>query len=138
MESNTNARLMALARDSAQNAYCRYSQFPVGAAARTAGGEVFTGTNVENASYGLTVCAERTAIFAAVSQGHRRFEALAVTCLKGDAKQPESLMPCGACRQVMAEFFDAETEILVDGVRTFRLGDLLPQPFRLPRDAGDE
>lgn len=82
-----------------KNAYCPYSHFAVGAAVRTRDGRIFTGCNIENASYGLTVCAERNAIFAAVKEGCREFLALLVT-----ADTPEPVSPCGACRQVMAEF----------------------------------
>jgi cytidine deaminase len=90
--------LYELARAAAANAHAPYSQFPVGAALRTEGGHVVTGVNVENTSYGLTSCAERNAVFAAVAAGHRRFEAVAV---HADA---DSAPPCGACRQVLAEF----------------------------------
>jgi len=126
--------LRAAARNAARSAYCPYSNFHVGAAI-LAGGQVFTGANVENASYGLTTCAERTAAFAAVLAGHRRFDAIAVSCVDVDeanaALHPEMLMPCGACRQLLAEFAEAETQILVDRAGEFRLGDLLPHAFRL-------
>ncbi len=82
-----------------KNAYCPYSHFAVGAAVRTKDGHIFTGCNIENASYGLTVCAERNAIFAAVKEGYQEFLALLVT-----ADTPDPVSPCGACRQVMAEF----------------------------------
>lgn len=82
-----------------KNAYCPYSHFAVGAAVRTKDGHIFTGCNIENASYGLTVCAERNAIFAAVKKGYQEFLALLVT-----ADTPDPVSPCGACRQVMAEF----------------------------------
>lgn len=81
-------------------AYCPYSRFPVGAAVLSADGAIITGCNVENASYGLTVCAERTAIQRAVAEGHRHFTAIAVTC---DIKD-RFVGPCGACRQVLMEF----------------------------------
>lgn len=82
-----------------KNAYAPYSKFAVGAAVRTAGGSIFTGCNVENASYGLSCCAERCAIFAAVGAGERDFTAL---CVVAATEGPVS--PCGACRQVMTEF----------------------------------
>jgi len=126
--------LRAAARNAATSAYCPYSNFHVGAAI-LAGGQVFTGANVENASYGLTICAERTAAFAAVLAGHRRFDAVAVSCVDVTENQaqghPEMLMPCGACRQLLAEFADAETLILVDRAGEFRLRELLPHAFRL-------
>lgn len=126
---STRRQLVELARAAAQIAYCPYSRFPVGAAV-LAGGQMFTGNNIENASYGLTVCAERAAIFRAVVSGQRAIEAIAVTCpnASGDAG---GRMPCGACRQVMAEFGEPDTLVIVDGVGEFRLSELLPQPFEL-------
>lgn len=91
--------LLAAALAARKNAYAPYSKFAVGAAVRTADGKIFTGCNVENASYGLSCCAERCAIFAAVGAGERKFIAL---CVAADTKEPVS--PCGACRQVMTEF----------------------------------
>lgn len=91
------ASLLQAAAEARSRAYAPYSDFRVGASLLTDSGQVFTGCNIENASYGLTVCAERTAIFKAVSEGHRSITALAV-CLDGGAS------PCGACRQVVHEF----------------------------------
>jgi cytidine deaminase len=124
--------LIAQARDAAARAYAPYSRFRVGAALRDAHGSVYVGCNVESASYGLTICAERNAIFAAIAAGAARpFAALAVTCL--DAGQPFS--PCGACRQVMAEHLHADAPISVDGLGEFRIADLLPHAFSL--DVGE-
>ena len=123
--------LIQAARDASRWAYCPYSNFHVGAAVK-AGGRIFTGANVENASYGLTVCAERTAAFAAILAGAGRIEAVAVACVDAaDGSDPALRMPCGACRQVLAEFADPSTPIFVDGVGEFTLADLLPQAFRL-------
>jgi cytidine deaminase len=87
------------------------------------------GANVENASYGLTICAERTAIFSGVVAGHRRLLRVAITCRDADGRPVPGIVPCGACLQVIAEFGGPETEILVDGAGTFRLADFLPRPF---------
>jgi cytidine deaminase len=119
------------ARAAAEYAYAPFSRFRVGAAV-SAGGAVFGGCNIENASYGLTICAERNAIFHAVAAGCRRIDAIALACVDVPADAPSALrMPCGACRQVMAEFAAANTPIVIDGVRTFQLFELLPQPFAL-------
>lgn len=122
--------LVQLAIAARKNAYCPYSKFPVGAALLCADGTVYTGANVENASYGLTMCAERVAIFKAVSEGKRDFVKLAVVC---DAAR---CSPCGACRQVIHEHAPG-IEILMgspDGsfVRA-TIAELLPQAF----EAGD-
>src|ERR1700687_3854921 len=119
---------MALARDVAAHAYVPYSHFRVGAALRDAHGSVYVGCNVESASYGLTICAERHAIFAAIAAGSARpFAALAVTCL--NASKP--FTPCGACRQIISDHLRADAPILVDGVGEFRIGELLPHAFTL-------
>lgn len=91
--------LLAAAREARAQAYAPYSRFAVGAALRSRSGRIFTGCNVENLSFGLTSCAERNAIFAAVAAGERELEAIAIVA---DSRHPVS--PCGACRQVMAEF----------------------------------
>jgi cytidine deaminase len=133
-DRDTIELLRTAARNAAKNAYCPYSKFHVGAAILV-DGQIFTGANVENASYGLTTCAERTAAFAAILAGHTRFEAIAVSCVDvaddDAAAHPEMLMPCGACRQVLAEFSDADTLIIVDRAGEFRLSELLPHAFRL-------
>lgn len=123
--------LIRMARAAAQHAYVPYSKFRVGAAV-VADGETFTGCNVENASYGLTVCAERIALFTAVATGHRNVQRLAVTCVDASPKLgPDGRMPCGACRQVMAELMGLDAEVLVDGAGTFKVSDLLPRAFTL-------
>lgn len=118
--------LISAARSAQARAYAPYSQFRVGAALEAADGTVFVGCNVENASYGLTICAERAAICAAVSAGAKRFRRAVVV---SDVDPPAA--PCGACRQVLAEF---GLDLSIDGVgskRTvnWRLSDLLPAAF---------
>ena len=123
--------LLAAAQAASRNAYCPYSNFHVGAAI-LAGGQVFVGANVENASYGLTVCAERTAVFAAVLAGKTQIDAIAVACVDApEGSDPGLLMPCGACRQVLAEFASPETPVVVDRVGTLTLAELLPYAFKL-------
>lgn len=123
--------LLAEARLHGERAWVPYSNFRVGAAVLTADGVTVGGCNVENASYGLAVCGERTALFSAIAQGHRDLVALAVSCLDGDTSQPSTLMPCGACRQVMVELLRSDALVVVDGVGRLGLDDLLPRPFRL-------
>ncbi len=111
----------------AEKAYCGYSGFHVGAALLTADGRIFMGCNIENASYSLTVCAERTAIFKAVSEGITRFSAIAVAgSADGDFSRP--CVPCGACLQVLSEFCSGGFPIiLADGAH--RLSDFMPAAF---------
>jgi cytidine deaminase len=135
MQEVTRRQLLELARRAARSAYCPYSRFRVGAALWGEDGFLVTGANVENASYGLTICAERAAIFAAASAGMRSLRAIAVACVDSPAEAPESArMPCGACRQVIAEFAGPETEILIDGVGTRSMEEVLPGAFVLGRD----
>ena len=122
-------KLIAAAKAVQKNAHAPYSKFRVGAALLTKSGKVYTGVNVENASYGLTNCAERVAVGKAVSEGHRKFQAIAVVAPSA------ALSPCGACRQVLAEFGDCVV-ICVDSRNTRRLrinllSELLPHSFKL-------
>ncbi len=127
-----NEKLLEKARAAAQRSYSPYSEFPVGASVVTENGDFFDGCNIENASYGLTICAERVAIFNAISSGARKLGPLAVSCLKGDPENdPNSVMPCGSCLQVMTEFMPEETPIIIDKVGTMALKELLPLAFRL-------
>ncbi len=94
------------------------------------------GCNVENASYGMTICAERTAIAAAVAAGHRRFTRLAIALPdSAPGAPPGASMPCGACRQVLAEFVGPEFPVLIDGLGAFRFAEMFPNPFVLRRAA---
>ena len=122
--------LLAAARAVRRRAHAPYSKFKVGAAVRDERGRIHVGCNVENASYGLTVCAERNAVAAAVAAGARRIRAVAVA----SAARPPAT-PCGACRQVLAELGEPDTEVLIAGAggpsRRTTLRALLPQAFRL-------
>jgi len=125
------ATLLEEARQAAQRSYSPYSHFRVGAALALSNGQVVSGTNVENASYGLTLCAERSALVCAVSQfgPEIRIRAVAVTNLN-DAPSP----PCGACRQVLAEFIESDALIVfpaADGLRSMPFADLLPFGFEM-------
>ncbi len=120
-------RLVAAARQARERAVAPYSNFKVGAALETADGTIITGCNIENASYGLTVCAERVAMFKALSDGHRRFTRMAVVA---DTVAPTS--PCGACRQVLWEFgHDLEIVLanLTEVTGRHQMAELLPLPF---------
>jgi len=108
MIATKKEQVIKAAQEAAENAYVPYSRFRVGAALLTKDGQIFQGCNIENASFGLTNCAERTAIFKAVSEGYRDFECLAVY---GDTKDPIS--PCGACRQVMVEFLKSDSKVIL-------------------------
>ena len=123
--------LVAAAREAALGAYAPYSGFRVGAAVLADDGQIFTGANVENASYPVSSCAEATAVAHAASQGMRRITATAVACI--DAASIEGAYPCGRCRQILSEF-DTETVYVTTGdgeVRTHTLVELLPHGFKL-------
>ncbi|MDO5047823.1 MAG: cytidine deaminase [Anaerococcus sp.] len=110
-----------------ENSYSPYSNFRVSASLVTKDGEVFRGVNIENASYSPTICAERSAIAGAVSSGKRSFDTIIIT---GDS---DMTFPCGVCRQVMAEFFDEDTKIIIanskEDYKTYTLEDILPFGF---------
>lgn len=127
-------KLLDAAQQARENSYSPYSKFKVGAAVLTDDGQIFSGTNIENASYGLTVCAERNAIFAAVGAGRRKLRALALITQKLPGLDFNS--PCGACRQVMSEFIAPEAPIYIavlDGnkrtVFCKRMEEIMPFPF---------
>ncbi len=127
----SDEELLQKSRDAAKNTYSPYSKFPVGAAAIAEDGKLYLGCNIENASYGLTNCAERSAIFNAVSAGNKKIKAIATSCTEGDMSDPNSLMCCGACLQVISEFIEEDGKILVDGVGSFSIKDLLPVRFKI-------
>lgn len=124
----TNEELLVIAKNAAENAYAPYSEFYVGAALLTADNQVFTGCNIENASYGATNCAERTAIFKAVSEGQRNFVKIAVATKSG-----ATAYPCGICLQVMNEFMPDGMVVLEkdNKIMTYKLRELLPNGFVL-------
>ena len=120
-------KLVTAARAAREQAVADFSGFKVGAALETTGGHVVTGCNVENASYGLTICAERVAIFKALSEGHRQFKQIVVVA---DTESPTP--PCGACRQIIWEFCGDITVVLANlnsVTATFSMKELLPLPF---------
>ena len=123
----SDSELVTAARRARRNAHAAYSKFKVGAALETADGTIITGCNIENATYGLTICAERVAMFKALSEGHRTFSRVAIVA---DTEDPTP--PCGACRQILWEFGGDLEVILANLTRekgVHRLKDLLPLPF---------
>lgn len=125
---NRDKELFEKATEALKNAYAPFSKFTVGAALLSESGDVFTGVNVENSSIGATICAERTAFVKAVSEGHRKFDTIAVVSSEG------AVLPCGICRQFMFEFGD-ELRIITgddaDHLIEYNLKNLLPEGFRL-------
>jgi cytidine deaminase len=125
----SDEKLLEIAKNATRNSYAPYSNIHVGAVIVTEDGKIFTGTNIENSSYGLSICAERVAVFNAVSNGYRKFKKIAIITSEG-----KGIMPCGACRQVLAEFSENTEVITLDkegNVIRFKLNDLLPHAFRL-------
>ena len=129
MSNITDVELYKLARKAARNAYAPFSGFRVGAAILTTTGEIFTGVNVENSSYGATICAERVACAKAISEGFRNFVAIAVATYSGD-----QAVPCGMCRQFLFEFAPNLKVIIgrdEENIEVTSLDELLPKGFRL-------
>lgn len=133
IEETKRTRLISLALAARERAYSPYSDFCVGAALLCADGEIFTGANVENSSYGGTICAERSAFCAAISAGKREFAAIAVVGAKRGEEPAELCPPCGICRQFMSEFCSPEFPVLLYGgeILETTLGELLPAAFKL-------
>ena len=132
-DKETIRELIMRAMGMMKMSYIPYSHFSVGAALLTKSGEIYTGCNIENAAYTPSVCAERTAFFKAVSEGHTSFTAIAVTGGM-DRKAEDFCTPCGVCRQVMNEFCDPETFLVISAVspdtyRVYTLKELLPYGF---------
>ena len=126
----TDKELINKAIEAKSNAYAPYSRFKVGAALLTESGKVYTGNNIENISYGATNCAERTAVFKAVSEGERKIKAIAIT-----SDSEGLIFPCGICRQVLAEFGGKDTRILCSSnkgdYQVFTLDEMLPNWFKV-------
>ena len=128
----TNEKLLFAAKEARKKAYCPYSHFAVGAALLSADGRIFTGCNVENASFGATICAERAALASAVSAGVKKFTALAIAGGKDDEEARSLCPPCGICRQALSEFFGDDLPVYLcgeDGAERVTLGELLPLRF---------
>ena len=129
MEKATIEKLVDTAIRQLDFSYSPYSGFKVGAALLTKDGEIYTGCNIENASYGATNCAERTAVFKAVSEGYTQIERIAIV-----SSSHQKTPPCGICRQVLAEFMTENAQILLadkDGIESYTIKDLLPESFKL-------
>lgn len=125
--SSQYKKLISSAQNAKRHSYSPYSNFPVGAALLTTRGRIYTGCNIENSSYGLTICAERTAMFKAASEGERKFRAIAIV-----ADSKNFTPPCGACRQVLIELAPNIDCVMNNGQnkqRVLKLKDLLPHPF---------
>lgn len=128
MSKHSPDKLLKAAAEARHNAHAKYSKFSVGSALLTEDGSVFLGCNVENASYGLTICAERVALTSAVTAGHKSFQAIAIVADKLSS-------PCGACRQVLAEFCEDDFPVYVASAKdsasfeTHFMGKLLPERF---------
>lgn len=120
--------LLRLAEDAMEKSYSPYSKFRVGAAIETKNGTVYTGTNIENISFGATICAERTAVFKAVSEGDTEFEKIAIV-----SDSVDYVFPCGICRQVLAEFNDGSMKVICSNnkgdYKSFLLEELIPFTF---------
>ncbi len=129
-----NDEIFKAAIDASKNSYSKYSGFSVGAALLCDDGSIFTGCNIENSSFGATVCAERAAFFKAISEGKNNFKEIAICTLKDGQLLDNSFLPCGICRQVMREFCADDLIIHIlssSGVQKFTLAQLLPNGFVL-------
>lgn len=123
-------KLLEKAREASKNAYAKYSNFPVGACVLAGSGKIYVGCNVENASYGLTTCAERNAIFSAIANGEKEIKAVAIY-----SPEMENCLPCGACRQVIFEFQkEKEVDVITkfeNDYKVHKINELLPEGFVL-------
>ncbi|NLL39204.1 MAG: cytidine deaminase [Clostridiales bacterium] len=135
----SHAALLKMAKDARKSAYSPYSHFAVGAALLCADGSVYTGCNVENSAFTPTCCAERVAFYKAISENAKGFTAIAVVGGRQDRENPEDFCPpCGVCRQVMLEFCDPESFLIVlgsspDNIKVYKLGDIMPLGFKMDK-----
>ena len=124
--------LFIIAKEAMKNSYAPYSNYNVGAVLLTKNGNIFKGCNIENASYSLTNCAERTALFSAISNGEKEFTAICIVGGK-NGKISDYAMPCGACRQALAEFCNEDFKVYIgideDNIKEYTLNELLPYSF---------
>jgi len=132
IDNQTAEALIKKAELARQNAYCRYSKFSVGAALLCKNGNIYTGANIENSSFGATICAERAALSAAISQGEREFSAIAIVGGDDSDASPKACYPCGICRQFLSEFCSEDTVVVLrdcDKTLELTLGSLIPNGF---------
>ncbi len=130
LDRNTIEGMLGAAREIIKNSYAPYSRIRIASVVLSESGEIAAGVNVENASYGLTVCAERTALFKAISQGEQKFKAILVYSEDTDP------IPCGACLQVMAEFFGGDEQVIIaspEGIRHFKFSEIFPYRFQIKK-----
>ena len=128
-------KLITLANEKRANSYAPYSNYTVGASLLASSGRIYTGVNVENASYPATICAERSAVAQAISEGDSEFLAIAISAGKNDSA-PDGATPCGICRQVLSEFCKVDLTVLIataDGYKEYTLGELFPDTFTLKK-----
>lgn len=126
----TNSQLILKAKEALENSYSPYSRFKVGAALLTKSGRVYLGTNIENASFGATVCAERVALFSAVANGEKEFSKIAIVGEK-DGEIQDECFPCGICRQTLVEFCDKDFSVVLGEDKEYTLLELFPNSFNL-------
>ena len=126
----TNSQLILKAKEALKNSYSPYSRFKVGAALLTKSGRVCLGTNIENASFGATVCAERVALFSAVASGEKEFSKIAIVA-ETDGEIQDECFPCGICRQTLVEFCDKDFVVVLGEDKEYTLDELFPNSFNL-------
>ncbi len=126
----TNSQLILKAKEALKNSYSPYSSFKVGAALLTKSGRVYLGTNIENASFSATVCAERVALFSAVASGEKEFSKIAIVAEK-DGETQDECFPCGICRQTLVEFCDKDFSVVLGEDKEYTLLELFPNSFIL-------